>query len=150
MRKLLFLTVVLLAPFAVVAGDGADQQARTLFEADWQWRMQNQPEYATMLGDYRYDATLSDTTLAASRTAIAQHRKMLEQLRLLERDKLSAQNQLAYDIFAYEKEQLLRPSPIPWTWANGITPANVHIIGYTPRTAAALFIDRYINLGGIA
>ena len=108
MRKLMSLTVVLLVPFAVLAADGADQQARTLFEADWQWRMQNQPEYATMLGDYRYDATLSDTTLAASRASVAQHRKMLDAARQIERDKLSLQNQLSWDLFVYEKEQLLR------------------------------------------
>ena len=28
------------ARVAVIAGDGADQQARGLFEAEWQWRMQ--------------------------------------------------------------------------------------------------------------
>ena len=108
MRKLLALPVVLLVPLLALAGNEADQQARALFEADWQWRMQHQPEYATAVGDYRYNASLSDTTLAASRAAIAQHRKMLEQARLIERDKLSAQNALSLALFVYDKEQLLR------------------------------------------
>ena len=108
MRNLFVLTVVLLAPFAVLAGDGADTQARALFEADWQWRLQHHPEYATQIGDHRFDATLSDTTLAASRAAIAQHRKVLEQARTIERDKLSVANQLSYDVFIHDKEQLLR------------------------------------------
>ena len=126
MRKLLILTVVLLAPSLALAGDGADQQARILFEADWEWRMQNHPEYATMVGNYRYDATLSDTSLAASRAALAQHRKMLDQARLIERDKLTGQNVLSYDLFVYDKEQLLRGAafyqynPQPLTGIQGI------------------------------
>lgn len=128
MRKLFALTVVLLAPFAVVAGDGADQQARTLFEADWQWRMQHQPEYATQLGDYRYDATLSDTTLAASRAAIAQQRKMLDQARLIERDKLAPHNQLSYDVFVHDKELLLRGAAlVPYNPQPLTNIAGIHI-----------------------
>lgn len=128
MRKLFALTVVLLAPFAVVAGDGADQQARSLFEADWQWRMQQQPEYATQLGDYRFDATLSDTTLAASRAAIAQQRRMLDQARLIERDKLAPHNQLSYDVFVHDKELLLRGAAlVPYNPQPLTNIAGIHI-----------------------
>ena len=108
MRKLFALPVVLLMPLLALAGNEADQQAQALFDTDWQWRMQHQPEYATTVGDYRYNAYLSDTTLAASRAAIAQQRKMLEQARAIERDKLGPQNALSLDLFVYEKEQLLR------------------------------------------
>ena len=143
MRKLFALTVVLLAPFAVVAGDGADQQARSLFEADWQWRMQAQPEYATMLGDYRYDATLADTTLAANRAAIAQHRKLLDQARLIERDKLSVPIQLSYDVFVYEKEQLLRGAAFyqynaqPLSAINGIHISFPQLLAQMPMATEA-------------
>ncbi len=112
MRTLFALPAVLgaflLAPLWAMAANEADQQATALFDTDWQWRMQNQPEYATTVGDYRFNATLTDTTLAASRAAIAWQRKMLEQARLIERDKLSTQNALSHDLFIYEKEQLLR------------------------------------------
>ncbi|WP_426106544.1 DUF885 domain-containing protein [Massilia sp. TSP1-1-2] len=108
MRLLFALPVVLLVPLLALAGNEADQQAKSLFDADWQWRMQNQPEYATTVGDYRYNAFLTDTTLAASRAAIAWQRKMLEQARLFERDKLAPQTALSLTLFIYEKEQLLR------------------------------------------
>ena len=110
MRLSIALTVMLLMPLPAMAvvGSEADRQAIALFDADWQWRMQHQPEYATTVGDYRYNASLSDTTLAASRAAIAQQRKMLEQARLIERDKLSAQNALSLELFVYEKQQQLR------------------------------------------
>ncbi len=108
MRLLFAFPVVLLLPLLALASNEADQQAKALFDTDWQWRMQTQPEYATTLGDYRYNAILSDTTLAASRAAVLQHRKMLEQARLIARDQLTAQNALSLDLFVYEKEQLLR------------------------------------------
>ncbi|MBC7685264.1 MAG: DUF885 domain-containing protein [Bdellovibrionales bacterium] len=143
MRKLFALTIVLLAPLVVMAGDGADQQASSLFEADWQWRLQNQPEYATGMGDYRYDASLSDTSLAASRAAIAWQRKSLEQARLIERDKLSGQNQLSYDVFVYEKELLLRGAafyqynPQPLTSLQGIHISFAQLLAQMPMATEA-------------
>ncbi|NHZ78078.1 DUF885 family protein [Massilia sp. CCM 8695] len=119
MRKLIAICVLMLAPLAAGAGPAVtperltpDQQARALFDSDWQWRLQNQPEYATTVGDYRYDATLSDTTLAASRAANAHQRKMLEQARQIERDKLTGQQQLSYDLFVWEKEQAVKAAAL--------------------------------------
>jgi len=138
MRKLLFLSFIMLAPFAVLAGDGADQQARALFDADWQWRLQSQPEYATMVGDYRFDATLSDTSLAGMRAALVQQRRALEQARALEHDKLSPQNQLSQDLFIYQKEQQLRAAaffpfnPQPLTGLQGIHISFVQLAAQMP------------------
>ncbi len=138
MRKLLATTVFLLAPLAVLAGDGADQQARALFDAEWQWRMQTQPEYATMVGDYRFDATLSDTTLAGLRAALAQQRRQLEQARAIERDKLTPQNQLSQDLFIYQKEQALRAAavvpfnPQPLSSLQGIHIGLVQMVAQMP------------------
>ena len=129
MRQLLIIPAILLtllAPPGASAGSGADQAAKALFDADWQWRLQNQPEYATLIGDYRYDATLADTTLAAARANLAHERKMLEQARLIAREQLSGANPLSYDLFIYQKEQLLRGAafypfnPQPLTQLAGI------------------------------
>lgn len=126
MRKLFAISAFLLVPLAVLAGDGENQQARALFDAEWQWRMQNQPEYATLVGDYRYNGTLSDTSLAGLRAALVQQRKWLDQARALDRDKLSPQNQLSHDLFIYQKEQQLKAAalvafnPQPLTGLQGI------------------------------
>ncbi|NHZ97140.1 DUF885 domain-containing protein [Massilia sp. CCM 8734] len=139
MRKLIATSVLMLAPLAAGAGQAgvperpaqerpaverlaaerptaerqaADQQARALFDGDWEWRLQNQPEYATSVGDYRYDAALSETTLVASRAANAHQRKMLDQARQIERDKLSPQQQLSYDLFVWEKEQAVKAAAL--------------------------------------
>jgi uncharacterized protein (DUF885 family) len=108
MRRLFAICVFMFAPGAAWAADSADQQARVLFASDWQWRLQNQPEFATTVGDYRYDATLSDTSLAGSRAATAHERQMLEQARLVERDRLTGQNLLSLDLFVAQKERKLK------------------------------------------
>jgi uncharacterized protein (DUF885 family) len=126
------------APAAAWAVDSADQQARALFTADWQWRMQNQPELATAVGDFRYDGTLSDTSLAASRAATAHERKMLDQARLIERDQLAGQNQLSYDMFIEQKERKLKAAafypynPQPLTAQDGIHVSFPRLVAQMP------------------
>lgn len=143
MRKLFAIVVFMLAPLAVLAGDGENQQARALFDADWQWRMQNQPEYATLVGDYRYNATLSDTSLAGLRAAQAQQRRALEQARAIERDKLSVQNQLSQDLFIHQKEQQLKAAafvafnPQPMTSLQGIHIGFVQMVAQMPFATEA-------------
>jgi len=138
MRNLLAIPIFLLAPLIAMAGSGADQQARALFDADWQWRLQNQPELATLVGDYRYDASLSDTTLAASRAATVHQRKMLDQARLIARDQLTGHNPLSLDLFIYEKEQQLRAAafypyrPQPLTGLQGIHISFAQMVAQMP------------------
>ena len=138
MRKLFALTVILLAPLAGLASDGVNQQARSLFDADWQWRMQTQPEYATMVGDYRFNATLSDTSVAGVRAALIHERVALDLARAIDRDKLSSQNQLSYDLFVYQKEQQLKAAaffpfnPQPLTGLQGIHISFVQMVAQTP------------------
>jgi uncharacterized protein (DUF885 family) len=107
MRTLLILCLCMLAPAAAMGAGNPNLQARALFDADWQWRMQTRPELATINGDHRFNATLSDTSLAASRAANMHAQDMLEQALLLERDKLSPQNQLSLELFVYEQAQRL-------------------------------------------
>jgi uncharacterized protein (DUF885 family) len=143
MRKLFIISLFMLAPLAVLAGDGADQQARALFDADWQQRLQAQPEYATMLGDYRFDATLSDTSLAGLRAALVLQRKAVDQARAIERDKLTPQNQLSQDLFILQKEQQLRAAafvpfnPQPLTSLQGIHISFVQLAAQMPFATEA-------------
>ena len=104
------LFVICIFAFALPAADSANmtEQADSLYQADWQWRLQHQPEFATSIGDHRFDATLSDTSPAACRSAVSHHRKMLDQARLIERDKLPAAEQLTHEVFIADKEQLLK------------------------------------------
>jgi uncharacterized protein (DUF885 family) len=122
---LLAATLLLAAPGARAA-DNAKDQAHALFERDWQWRLKNQPEFATSVGDHRYDAQLSDTSLAGNAKLLAHELRMLELARQLDRGQLNGQDQLSLDLFAAERERRLTQAafvpfdPQPITAREGI------------------------------
>jgi uncharacterized protein (DUF885 family) len=101
MNKFLFLFTLLLAPLGHAATP--QQQLNALFESDWQWSMRNAPEFATAVGDNRYNDRLSDVSLAASLAGTAHQQQMLQQAERIDRSKLSGQDLLSYDLFIYEK-----------------------------------------------
>jgi uncharacterized protein (DUF885 family) len=125
MRRL-FAILVLLAPLAAGAADTPAGQAQALFDRDWQWRMRHQPEYATTVGDHRYDATLSDTSLAARWEALAHERRMLEAIRRIDRKELQGQDRISYDLFIDDKSrriavaELCAADPEPISAQDGI------------------------------
>ena len=107
--------IVLLMPLAARAAEpaapNAVEQARALFERDWQWRLKHQPEFATGVGDHRYDAQLSDSSLAGSTASIDHARRMLDLARQLDVNQpgtpLSGQDRLSYDMFVADQERKL-------------------------------------------
>src|SRR5262245_66654912 len=44
---------------------GSASEARALFDEYWQWIMREFPEFATYIGDHRYDDRLADLSAAA-------------------------------------------------------------------------------------
>ncbi|GAB3370491.1 DUF885 domain-containing protein [Massilia agri] len=106
MRKL-FASIVLLAPLVCGAADTASLEARRLFEREWQWQLRRQPEYATAIGEHRYDAILSDTSLEA-RSAMLEHaRQALLDARGIDRSQLAEEEQLSLDLFIAARERQL-------------------------------------------
>jgi uncharacterized protein (DUF885 family) len=111
---ILFLLLPLLAPAAEPA-PGAAEQARALFERDWQWRLRTFPEFATSVGEHRYDALLADSSLAGANAALEHERRMLELARQLDREQLGPQERLSLDLFVADKErQLARAAFVPF------------------------------------
>jgi uncharacterized protein (DUF885 family) len=108
----LLAALFLLAPPGAHAADSAHDQAGALFERDWQWRLQHQPEWATSLGDHRYDATLSDSSLAGAAKKLDHARRMLELARQLDRAQLSGQDQLSLELFIADQERILARAAI--------------------------------------
>jgi uncharacterized protein (DUF885 family) len=106
------LATTLLASPGALAADGVKEQARALFERDWQWRLKHAPEFATSVGDHRYDALLADTSLAGAARALDHERRMLELARQLDRSQLSGQDLLSLELFMADKERALARSAI--------------------------------------
>jgi uncharacterized protein (DUF885 family) len=105
MRRL-FATLILLCPLAALAADAADP-AHALFERDWQWRLKHQPEFATSVGDHRYDALLADTSLAEQAAVIEHARRMLDLARQIDRAQLAGQDRISWDLFTGDQERVL-------------------------------------------
>lgn len=108
MRKLVAICVFSLLPLVAGAADTAEQQARALFSSDWQWRLQARPEYATAIGDHRFNHTLSDASLAASRAALLHHRAMLQQARAIAAERLPGNHRLSIELFIHEQDETLK------------------------------------------
>jgi uncharacterized protein len=45
-----------------------------------------------------------------------------------------------------ERDELLHEPPIAWTWAAGLIPAPVRVLGLTPQRAAQFFLARFHEL----
>lgn len=137
MQKILLVVFALLfAPFTQAATP--QQQLNALFDADWQRTMRTSPEFATAVGDNRYNDRLSDTSLAASRADHAHQGKMLAQARLIARDALAGQDLISYDLFVYEKESAIERArfypynPQPITQLDGIHIGFPQLVAQTP------------------
>jgi uncharacterized protein (DUF885 family) len=101
------LAATLLAPPGAIAADNVKEQARALFERDWQWRLKHEPEFATSVGDHRYDAQLSDSSPAGAAMTVEHERRMLELARHLDRSQLTGQDLLSLELFVADKERSL-------------------------------------------
>jgi uncharacterized protein (DUF885 family) len=88
----------------------ASAQARALFERDWQWRLKHQPEFATAVGDHRYDASLGDSSLAGALKATEHARRMLALARQLDPAQLTGQERLSWELFVADQERRLAVS----------------------------------------
>ncbi|MCD2517729.1 DUF885 domain-containing protein [Massilia sp. G4R7] len=105
--RTLFASLVLLAPLVCCAADTAAMEARRLFEREWQWGLRQQPEYATGIGEHRYDALLTDTSLEARAAALDHARQALLDARKIDRAQLGAADQLSLDLFIAARERQL-------------------------------------------
>ena len=69
-----------------------------LFDEIWQDKLKHSPEYATYLGDKRYDDQLSDISPRAYNDALARGRGYIERLALIDTAGLSRQEQLSAEL----------------------------------------------------
>ena len=101
------MALALVAPCASHAAvDAAEtKKLHAMFDADWEDTMRRNPEYATDVGDLRYNDKLTDASKAARDEADQHARDMLKQARAVQRAKLSAQDQLSLELFIHGKSE---------------------------------------------
>jgi uncharacterized protein (DUF885 family) len=86
-------------PGPALAGPAAVKQLHQLFEADWERNLAENPEYATFLGDARYNDRWTDMSLPAIEARDATDREVLKKLARIPRAALPAAEQVNYDLF---------------------------------------------------
>jgi uncharacterized protein (DUF885 family) len=85
------------APAAATSGEAAKVHA--LFDEYWAWLKREIPEYATYLGDDRYDDRLTDLSVAAIERRKAYRRALLSRSRNFDASRLTAQDVVSLGIF---------------------------------------------------
>ena len=144
---------MLLAPTppARAGNSSAVQEAttlHTLFEDEWQWTLREYPEFATSVGDPRYNDKLTDLSVPAMDRRKAHERDVLQRIGEIDRARLTGQDVLSYDLFrrAAEESVALERFPagniplggflMPYEWMPICQMSGVHIdIPELPRLA---------------
>ena len=108
------------SPAAVKQGAALDK----VFADYWEDRLKRSPELASSLGDKRYDAYLSDYTVAAYNASLDQGRVFLERLSAIDTDGLNEQQKLSKDLLVRtlvedQEEAQFKPWELPINQFNG-------------------------------
>jgi uncharacterized protein (DUF885 family) len=91
--------------FPAAAQQTPSERLQQLFADDWQFRLRENPLFATSVGDTRYNQLLDPAGLADVQRQTAENRRFLERLRAIPRDSLSAPDRINYDIFERGKRE---------------------------------------------
>ncbi len=112
-----------------------------LLAEDWQYRLEQNPEGATFLGDHRYDNRLSDISLPAIAGRQAHDRAMVARAKAIKPAALKGQDRLSLQLFLWEKQvdvegQQFATWLMPLDQLDGVQLAFPQLIGAMPyRTA---------------
>jgi uncharacterized protein (DUF885 family) len=99
-----FLPLLLHDPATAQATNTATKALHDLFAAEWDYDMQQSPEWASNLGDRRWNDRWSDDSLEAYARRNQHKQEVLATLAKIDRASLSAADQLNYDLFKKQYE----------------------------------------------
>ncbi len=91
------------------------QQASQLIKDEWEFELRTSPEFATYLGDHRYDDQVSDLSPAAIHAQSNEEKRFLERAKAIDLSKLDEQNALNIKLLARKLQLSLDALPLePW------------------------------------
>jgi len=88
-----------LAPAAALQG---------LLDQEWQWRLAQFPEFATTIGDHRYDDRLSDLSAQAVAARRQHHAALLAALQAIDRAQLQGEDRISWDVLSFSADLQVR------------------------------------------
>lgn len=120
MTKHLFAASVLalvMSAAALASTESATRDLHALFDESWEREMRNDPLRASGLGDHRYAALWPDLSSAALEKRYREDVATLARLDGIDRQSLPENEQLNYDMFAYQYRRRVTAYPFkPWLY----------------------------------
>ena len=110
---ILFGIFTILSIQSVKAQSNEDQKLNTFLEEEWEYGLKQNPFFASLLGDLRYNDQLPDVSLAAIEKNQEHERQILKRLESIDRSKLSKVNQLNYDLYLLNTRQNIEGHRFP-------------------------------------
>ncbi|MBT8088724.1 MAG: DUF885 domain-containing protein [Gammaproteobacteria bacterium] len=92
------LAILILAASSAASADAGSDLAALLAE-HWEWQLAESPMMASMIGDRRFNDQWQDTSLSAIERRHEQTREFLRRVYAIDRDALSAADQLNFELF---------------------------------------------------
>ena len=115
MRLILILPMlVLMMTTGAFAVESASDRLRSLFQREWDWTMQQNPLWASSLGDRRWNDKWDDGSLAAVEARNAHSLDVIKELRAIERGPLSDADKLNYDLFLDQLQRGVEENSFAW------------------------------------
>jgi uncharacterized protein (DUF885 family) len=116
MRKLVLLSAILFMTFVLpVQADSAEgAKLRKLIDEDWEWQLRDNPENATYIGERKYADRLADRSPAAWERRRAHNKEMVQRIASIDHTKLSADDQLNYDLFLVQTRMAAEGDRYPY------------------------------------
>jgi uncharacterized protein (DUF885 family) len=166
MRRTSLLLAVGAAAMGMIACSPADKapaadevQARrdalaALLDEQWEYTMRTSPEWASMLGDKRYNDQISDFSEEAIETRLAESREFLERFDAIDTSDFTVQEALNRDLMVHRLERGIEgarftPWRMPVNQMSGIhlmAPQMVSILSFTEIKDYDDLISRYRKL----
>jgi len=134
-----------------MAQDDASDRLHQLFEEAWEWRLQENPLFATSVGEHAYNDELPTVSVEAAQRRLEKEREFLKRLREIDRSALSDENRLNYDLFERVRERRiaeldLRDYLLPITNRSGFHVSFPQLADRMPLNAVADYEDYIARL----
>jgi uncharacterized protein (DUF885 family) len=128
--------------------DGRRKQLFALFDEEWQYELRSNPEWATMLGDRRYNDRLSDISPEFFRADIDERRKFLTRFQAINPAGFLRQDSLSRELMIRQLQQEIEGAQfknweMPVNQMGGMHLALADLVTLTPFNTVADY-DNYL------
>jgi uncharacterized protein (DUF885 family) len=91
------------------AGGGVNSRSAggelaSILEAEWEWRLRENPQFATTVGEHRYDDQLSKESIEDETRRSQDTQRFLDDVSRIDRARLTTAEQVTFDMFRAELE----------------------------------------------